>query len=728
MKKRIRMVSVLLIVIMLVTGCGNVKKAPELIPPIENPDAVFTAKKMELKTVYMKDASICPEVIDLTFDYDSPVFDVQVKVGDFVKEGDILFRLDETIELRLQEAEVNLDIRKRDYEIALKDHKDQVNNLKNLKNMFSGMNDWYNYNLMDINIREMETRFSLQYDNIAKSIEEDEKELTELREKFESSVITAPADGQIVYLTVHQDDDMIYEDVPVVSIAKQDKKLLCCDMIEMKEFAAYSDAEALINGKLYPVKYVPYDEEEYYEKKFQTDNLYSYFEIDNLPNEVEFGDYAVLYLTVKSNGEVLSVPSQALTKDANVLYVKVVSGDRQGLRPVTIGFSNRNYTEITSGLSEGETVFVANNLARYGVTYETVSPQVSSFSKKSYIGASRKSTAPIAFFNPAPGEVKESYVPNVSQVYVKEGQKLYTVETSVDETAYEEAKHNLQVAQDNYKKKVRDDKESLDRQKKNLNNMSASKKKDLAKLKYEIALKEYEKYKVDGQEQIDELQKKVDAFETWSEGDYTVYAEKEGFYSTFSKVSAGTDVTPEMYVCDYFTPGTEYFGGRDENRLARYGLEVIYEYQVGEEVFDYPGRIISGYDVRPEINDDANQFCILLDDGDKPEILPNGSIIFNYCSVDNVLTVPTELVLRERRNSSVTDTEETTEEDGDNKTTVSVTGNKLTEDEKQNGVPYVWVYDDNGQVVKRYISIAASDKTKTWVADGLTADDRLVIH
>lgn len=727
MNRRMKMVSVLLIVIILISGCGKVNNAPELVDPIENPDAVFEAKKMELSTVYMKDASICPEVIDISFDYDSPVYDVQVKTGDFVKEGDVLFYLDETIELRIEEAEVDLDIRKQDYEIALKDHKDQVSNMKNLRNMFGNNQDWYSYNLWDINIREMETRFSLQYDNIAKGIEEDEKELAELKERFESSVITAPADGQIVYIAVQKDDDMVYEDQPAVSIAKTDKKLLCCDLIEQKELAAYSKVEALINGKTYPVKYIPYDEEEYYEKQFIAENLYSYFEVENLDENVAFGDYAVLYLTVTSNGPVLCVPSQSLTKDANVTYVKVVSGDRQGLRPVTIGFSTKNYVEITSGLSEGETVFVASNLARYGVEYETVSPKLGSFSKEGYTAATRGSFSPEEFVNPAPGEVKESFVVNVSQVYVKEGQKLYTVETEIDETVYEEAKHNLQVAKDTYTKKVRDDKEALDKQKKNLNNMSASKKKDLAKLKYEIATKEYEKYLVDGQEEIDELQKKVDAFETWSEGDYTVYAEKEGFYSTFSKVSVGADVTPEMYVCDYFAPGTEFFAGNDTQRRIRFGMKVTYEYRIGEETYSYPATVVSAYDVRPEIIEDAVQFCVILDDGDNPEIGSNGSIRFEYCTVDNVMTVPSELVLREKVSSDATSSEEEEEEEGNEKT-VTIVGNKLSEDEKANGIPYVWVYDDNGQVIKRYITIAGSDKTTTWVCDGLTLNDRLVVH
>ena len=151
MKRRIKILAALLIAVML-TGCGQKKNVPELLVPVENPDAVFVSKRMPLTTVTMMEGSVCPDVTDVKFDFDSCIYDLKVKVGDYVEEGDVLFYLDKDLEVRMKEAEVELALRKKNYEVAVKQFNDQIKNLKNLKNMFANMQDWYDYNLFDINI------------------------------------------------------------------------------------------------------------------------------------------------------------------------------------------------------------------------------------------------------------------------------------------------------------------------------------------------------------------------------------------------------------------------------------------------------------------------------------------------------------------------------------------------------------------------------------------------
>ena len=129
MKRRIQILAILMVAVMLLTACGKKVEAPELLIPVENPDAVYTAVKQKLKTTYVKEGSVCPEVVDLKFDYDSEVYDVQVQIGDFVKEGDLLFRLDEELEIKLKEAEAELTLRKKNYEVAVKQHNDQIKNM-----------------------------------------------------------------------------------------------------------------------------------------------------------------------------------------------------------------------------------------------------------------------------------------------------------------------------------------------------------------------------------------------------------------------------------------------------------------------------------------------------------------------------------------------------------------------------------------------------------------------
>ncbi|MBO4696864.1 MAG: biotin/lipoyl-binding protein [Lachnospiraceae bacterium] len=724
MKKYSKLLVVFLIAALLLPGCKQAETVPELSSPIENPDAVFAAKRMELKTTYINEGSVCPEVTDIKFDFDSKVYDVQVRTGDFVKEGDLLFRLDESLEMRVKEAEVELTLRKKDYEVALKQHNDQIKNMKNLRTMFGNMQDWYNYNLWDINIRENQAQFDIRYENVYQDILKFEDEYLELKEQYENSVITAPCDGQIVYISVEDDDDMFFEDMTVVSIAKQDKKLLCCNLIEKKEYEAYTEVKALVNGKEYPIEYIEPDEEDIYERKLRGQKLYSYFNVEGLPDDVVFGDYALFYLTVSSGEEVLAVPSEAITKSGMQYYVKVVSGDKQGLRPVTLGFSNKNYTEIASGLSEGENVFVANNLGRYGMNYETVNLTSGNFTEDGSVYVERRSLNPEPFYNDCPGEIMELYISNFSQVYVTAGQPLYKINPKISEADKEEAKHQYEMAQTNYTNRLKNDKKTLDDQLKKIKEMKKGVERELAQLKYDKALEEYNQYKIDGQELIDKWKERVEAFEEWEKGSFIVYAEKDGFLSSFSRYSAGKEVGADEYMCDFYPLESLVFIGQDESRTARYGMKVNLEFRVDGEIMYKEGRVISAYDVRPEEVTNATYVYVQMSDDDYKEVISQAHALFEYCNAENVTTIPTELILRDT--SKKGSSKEETEEDDDAPFTIG--GDNLSEDETDKGVPYVWVYDANGQIVKRYIKIVRSTRAATWICDGLDASDRIVVH
>jgi macrolide-specific efflux system membrane fusion protein len=63
-------------------------------------------------------------------------------------------------------------------------------------------------------------------------------------------------------------------------------------------------------------------------------------------------------VTIESRSNVLVVPNRALSKSAGIYTVQVVDGDKTETRQVTVGLADSSYTEITSGLSEGEIVVV----------------------------------------------------------------------------------------------------------------------------------------------------------------------------------------------------------------------------------------------------------------------------------------------------------------------------------------------------------------------------------
>ncbi len=78
------------------------------------------------------------------------------------------------------------------------------------------------------------------------------------------------------------------------------------------------------------------------------------------------GMTATAEITVDSRSGVLVVPNSALSEQSGIYTVRVLKDEKTGLieeRPVEIGLQSKNYTEITSGLVEGERVVLENAAA-----------------------------------------------------------------------------------------------------------------------------------------------------------------------------------------------------------------------------------------------------------------------------------------------------------------------------------------------------------------------------
>jgi multidrug efflux pump subunit AcrA (membrane-fusion protein) len=63
-----------------------------------------------------------------------------------------------------------------------------------------------------------------------------------------------------------------------------------------------------------------------------------------------------VYLETRKN--VLSVPTNAITRERGERYVTVIEGEKKIQRKVKVGWKDNGFTEIISGLKEGEQILV----------------------------------------------------------------------------------------------------------------------------------------------------------------------------------------------------------------------------------------------------------------------------------------------------------------------------------------------------------------------------------
>lgn len=84
--------------------------------------------------------------------------------------------------------------------------------------------------------------------------------------------------------------------------------------------------------------------------------------LKELPPTIKPGMSAEIEIIVNKLDNVISVPTQAIIKKDGKSFLYVVKNSRAKIVPVTTGFFNWTYTEIVSGLNEGDEVIITPNV------------------------------------------------------------------------------------------------------------------------------------------------------------------------------------------------------------------------------------------------------------------------------------------------------------------------------------------------------------------------------
>lgn len=351
MKKKI---CILLGMCFLLTGCGN--KAPKLLTPIGETEDTAIVKMSEMYDIETYETTVTAEYSNVKIGADGVVANVNVKVGDKVKEGQVL--------VSMNNAGVDEQIESVDEQIA----KAQVEN--------EYMNDLLEY---DIKIAELELlqardsgdskQVSAKESNLKRARSElasqkieQEKELAQLQlDKLEGDAtqgdVTANCDGTIVFLQKYNFGDTVAAGTVVAVIAKDNSKKLFGEYIEKQVLEAADKVYAVINEKEYAVTNVPYDQFELASRTFWDLPLYStfYFEDDAA---IKNGMYATIVVQSNYIENVLNVPANSVYADDTGYYVYLKKGDEFKRADVTIGARTATEIEIKEGLKEGDEVYV----------------------------------------------------------------------------------------------------------------------------------------------------------------------------------------------------------------------------------------------------------------------------------------------------------------------------------------------------------------------------------
>ena len=329
-------------------SCAVTTDAPELLEPIKVGNDIAQATVGNVFDGSVIEGNIIPEIEKLSFSTSGTVQEVYVCMGDVVKEGDPLVKLDTSAMQARRDA------------LA-----DQVEYAKTMDE-FSTREAALTAKQMGLQFGEDSPR-CLLYINEQKEaakkrtadIEALEMQLEEAEDALNvQSVLSAPFDGTVASVSVSV-GDMVRPNATIAVVANDSTCYLQTEFFTETAVAAATEVYATVGGVRYEVTYVPMDINDYISQSLSNQTMYAKFEIEDGNSDL-VGQYALLYLMTIQQEQVLNVPSNAVLRDSEGYYVYVDQNGVKERRPVEVGVVTTAQAEIVSGLQEGESVYVVS--------------------------------------------------------------------------------------------------------------------------------------------------------------------------------------------------------------------------------------------------------------------------------------------------------------------------------------------------------------------------------
>lgn len=142
----------------------------------------------------------------------------------------------------------------------------------------------------------------------------------------------------------------------MAAVIDPDRRMIKCDFINKTVISSAEQVFAIIDGKRYEVEYEPMESEEY--QRLSEKNKGKVYTTFYLPEEAEeeIGSYALIVIIKQVRRDVISVPKDSIEKSEDSSYVYIYKDGGRVYTPVTTGMQDGVYTEILSGIEEGDLV------------------------------------------------------------------------------------------------------------------------------------------------------------------------------------------------------------------------------------------------------------------------------------------------------------------------------------------------------------------------------------
>lgn len=361
MRKFISLVVVMFLIVAGLSGCG-IRKSEEQVIKVEVQEdleavEVASPSKRDIAISYIlsgKLSGIEDVIIMSELSFPAKVKKVNVKLGDRVSKGQVLFILDdENIRKQIEQAEAA-------YNLANKNLKSQKEQIENAKINFQRIEELYKEGA--VSKQQYEQARLGASDTLIEALEAQVNQarvvLDQAYSQLEKTVVKSPIDGYAVAINVQENEFVTSGQLSmrIVNIDKLTVNLGIAEQIinkiqkgqEVKVNVRVATDETLI-GIVKAVSPVPDERTGIYPVEI---------EIDNMDGLIKPGMFAEIVFDIEKVENVLSIPSEAVKNIDGKNYVFIVNDGIAKLKQVELGLENGKFTQIISGLTEDDKIIV----------------------------------------------------------------------------------------------------------------------------------------------------------------------------------------------------------------------------------------------------------------------------------------------------------------------------------------------------------------------------------
>jgi len=374
-RKRAICLLLIFVVVFSFCGCSNNETGSddvvELLNPVDVKVQTVRAEYRDILDGVTYSGKVVPTISDVSFASGQSFLKYGVLPGSEVKKGDtVIYASTENIDNQIKQLKEQISSNQESYDETIKDLNEEYESLKFWKNYWEEI---YQYILAnpDYIYAEKQTKiyqnYLAQFEEIEQNIlkttslyeidsEYSQLSLKRLTDERKKVLASAQESGTIVAINYFSNGDYISKDQVVAAVGDFNSPVIACEYISKNDINKAERFYAIINGKRYEVEYINLDKEQYNQLLEKNDNVYSTFTFKGDYSDVTIGDYVSIVLVQNDRSDVLSLPTAAIGKDDQGSYVTVVDGESNASVYVKTGETHGLYTEILSGINEGDEV------------------------------------------------------------------------------------------------------------------------------------------------------------------------------------------------------------------------------------------------------------------------------------------------------------------------------------------------------------------------------------